>query len=97
MDGNPECKLKGVILPVPTNQRMNSYLKEIADLCGISKRLTTHHASQIASHSSLQINTLQNLKSRQVTVWKRAKLSILHRCAFLTKNAFLPAKLPKII
>ena len=26
------------------NQRMNSYLKEIADLCGINKNLTTHTA-----------------------------------------------------
>ena len=31
-------------LPVLTNQRMNSYLKEIADVCGIKKRLTFHMA-----------------------------------------------------
>ena len=30
------------LLPMHTNQKMNSYLKEIADLCGIKKRLTTH-------------------------------------------------------
>jgi hypothetical protein len=29
----PACKKKGVLLPVPCNQKMNSYLKEIADLC----------------------------------------------------------------
>jgi len=29
-------------LPVCTNQRMNGYLKEIADLCNITKTLTTH-------------------------------------------------------
>ncbi len=29
-------------LPVLTNQRYNSYLKEIADVCGINKNLTTH-------------------------------------------------------
>ena len=33
---------KGTLLPVPCNQKMNSYLKEIADLCGIKKNLTTH-------------------------------------------------------
>ena len=33
---------KGTLLPVPCNQRMNSYLKEIAYLCGIKKNLTTH-------------------------------------------------------
>ena len=34
----------GQILPVPTNQKMNAYLKEIADVCGINKTLTTHCA-----------------------------------------------------
>ena len=32
------------LLPVPSNQKMNSYLKEIADITGISKILTTHTA-----------------------------------------------------
>ncbi|VYU35647.1 Tyrosine recombinase XerD [Parabacteroides merdae] len=31
-------------MPVPSNQRMNSYLKEIADICGINKPLSTHVA-----------------------------------------------------
>ncbi|WP_323425849.1 site-specific integrase [Proteiniphilum sp.] len=30
------------LLPIHTNQKMNEYLKEIAALCGINKRLTTH-------------------------------------------------------
>ncbi|MTT11082.1 MULTISPECIES: site-specific integrase [Bacteroidales] len=41
---HPECLKKGVVLPVPSNQRMNSYLKEIADICGINKPLSTHVA-----------------------------------------------------
>ena len=40
----PARKKKGVLLPVPCNQKMNSYLKEIADLCQIKKNLTTHTA-----------------------------------------------------
>lgn len=44
---HPDCIKTGKLLPVPSNQRMNSYLKEIADICGISKRLTTH----VARHS----------------------------------------------
>jgi integrase len=32
------------LLPVPSNQKMNSYLKEIADIAGINKILTTHTA-----------------------------------------------------
>ena len=39
---HPECIRKNVVLPVPSNQRMNSYLKEIADVCGIKKTLSTH-------------------------------------------------------
>lgn len=37
-----ECT--GKLLPVLCNQRMNSYLKEIADVCGIHKNLSTHIA-----------------------------------------------------
>lgn len=41
---HPICQKKRVLLPVPCNQKMNSYLKEIADLCLIKKNLTTHAA-----------------------------------------------------
>jgi site-specific recombinase XerD len=34
--------INGRVLPVLTNQKMNAYLKEIADLSGIKKNLTTH-------------------------------------------------------
>ncbi len=33
-----------LLLPVLSNQKMNAYLKEIADLCGIDKNLTFHMA-----------------------------------------------------
>jgi site-specific recombinase XerD len=32
------------LLPIPSNQKYNAYLKEIADVCGIQKRLTSHAA-----------------------------------------------------
>lgn len=35
---------KGQLLPVLSNQKLNSYLKEIADLCGITKNVTFHLA-----------------------------------------------------
>ncbi len=34
----------GRLLPVLSNQKLNSYLKEIADLCGITKTITFHLA-----------------------------------------------------
>lgn len=40
----PLCAKTGALLPVTSNQKMNSYLKEIADFCGIQKNLTTHTA-----------------------------------------------------
>lgn len=41
---DPYCLNKGVLLPTPSNQKMNAYLKEIADLCGINKKMTFHTA-----------------------------------------------------
>lgn len=38
------CKKHGVLFPVLCNQKMNAYLKELADICGIKKTLTTHEA-----------------------------------------------------
>ncbi len=38
------CKARGKLLPVPSNSKMNAYLKEIADICNIPKNLTTHCA-----------------------------------------------------
>lgn len=34
----------GMVFPMISNQRMNSYLKEIGDICGINKNLTFHLA-----------------------------------------------------
>lgn len=36
--------LDGQLMPIITNQKLNCYLKEIADICGIEKNLTFHLA-----------------------------------------------------
>ena len=41
---HPYCVANGRLLPIRSNQRFNGYLKEIADICGINKNLTTHTA-----------------------------------------------------
>ena len=41
---NDYCQKRGVLLPVCSNQKMNLYLKELADICGIRKHLSTHAA-----------------------------------------------------
>lgn len=44
------------LLPVKSNQKMNAYLKEVADLCGITKNLTMH----MARHTFATTVTLSN-------------------------------------
>jgi site-specific recombinase XerD len=41
---HPQCLHEGRVLPVPSNQKMNAYLKEIAALCGFQKQMTFHTA-----------------------------------------------------
>lgn len=53
---HPQCLNEERLLPVLSNQKMNSYLKEIADLCGINKELTFH----IARHTFATTVTLSN-------------------------------------
>ncbi|AZB01816.1 site-specific integrase [Chryseobacterium joostei] len=53
---HPICINTGKLLPVLSNQKMNAYLKEIADLCGINKELTYH----IARHTFATTVTLSN-------------------------------------
>ena len=53
---HPQCSNQNKLLPILTNQRMNSYLKEIAAACNINKELTFH----IARHTFATTVTLTN-------------------------------------
>lgn len=53
---HPVCVKYNKLLPVNSNQKYNSYLKEIADLCGIKKTLTSH----MARHTFATTVTLSN-------------------------------------
>lgn len=66
-----------VVLPVLSNQRMNSYLKELADICKINKNLTFHmsrhtFATTITLSNGVPIETVSkmlghsNLKTTQI-------------------------------
>lgn len=46
----------GTLLPVLSNQKINAYLKEIADVCGINKEITFH----VARHTFATTVTLGN-------------------------------------
>jgi site-specific recombinase XerD len=41
---HPYCEMYNKLLPINSNQRYNAYLKELAEICGIKKHLTTHTA-----------------------------------------------------
>ena len=70
-NANPNSEF---LLPVDLNQKMNSYLKEIADVCGINKRLTTHTARHtfatllITNHVTLtNVSTMMGHSSTVMT------------------------------
>ena len=54
--GNLRAEVQGKLLPVLSNQKLNSYLKEIADLCGVDKNITFH----LARHTFATTVTLFN-------------------------------------
>lgn len=62
---HPVVKTKGVVLPVISNQKVNVYLKEIADLAKIDKHLTFHIARHTFATMSLNnhvpIETIQKM------------------------------------
>lgn len=53
---HPVALAKGTLFPVISNQRMNGYLKEIAEICGINKNFTFH----LARHTFATTVTLSN-------------------------------------
>jgi site-specific recombinase XerD len=50
------AEITGKLLPFKSNQKMNGYLKEIADICGITQVLSTH----VARHTFATTVTLAN-------------------------------------
>lgn len=60
---NEKAQSKGVLLPVPCNQVMNRYLKEIGSLCRIDKVLTTH----VARHTYATVCLSQGVRIENVS------------------------------
>jgi integrase len=74
--GHPMCVRRNRLLPVSSNQKMNTYLKEIADACGITKKMTFHtsrhtFATTVTLSNGVPIETVgkmlghRNLKTTQ--------------------------------
>jgi integrase len=60
---HPICLSKKRILPMKSNQKLNAYLKELADLCDITKPITMH----IARHTFATTILLSNGVSMEAT------------------------------
>jgi integrase len=63
---HPQCENKGLLLPVLSNQKMNAYLKEIADLSDVLKHLTFHlarhtFATTVTQSNSVPIETVSKM------------------------------------
>lgn len=62
-EDNPKAAEKGTLLPVPCNQVMNRYLKEIGNICEIDKVLTTH----VARHTYATVCLSQGVRIENVS------------------------------
>ena len=60
---HPICSNKNRLLPMKSNQKLNAYLKELADLCDITKPMTMH----IARHTFATTVLLTNGVSMEAT------------------------------
>jgi site-specific recombinase XerD len=105
-EDHPECELKNRLLPVLSNQKMNAYLKEVADLCGIEKNLTMHMArhtfATYALNNGVPMDTVGNVlghRSIKTTqIYAKVldkKISYLPRMGSIMRQ-FCPVLLSKI-
>ncbi|MBK9563675.1 MAG: site-specific integrase [Saprospiraceae bacterium] len=60
---HPDCVSKNKLLPMKSNQKLNAYLKELADICEITKPMTMH----IARHTFATTVLLSNGVSMEAT------------------------------
>ncbi|MFD2602947.1 site-specific integrase [Flavobacterium suzhouense] len=67
---HPLCLSRGAVLPVASNQKMNAYLKEIAELCGFDCELNTHKArrtfgSTVTLNNDVPIHVVKEMLGHQ--------------------------------
>ncbi|MBB6270737.1 site-specific recombinase XerD [Pedobacter cryoconitis] len=53
---NPHCKINNHLISVNSNYRYNCYLKELSDICGLSRELNSHLARH--TFADLMLNVL---------------------------------------
>ena len=77
------------VLPIISNQRYNSYLQEIADLCGIEIRLTSHIARHTAAtlmlNSGIAIEVVAKILGHSSTKMTQHYAKLLDKTVINTK------------
>ena len=83
-ENHPEVQTSDKVLPVLSNQKMNAYLKELADICGIAKPISTHSAR----HTFATTVALENNISLEVVskVLGHSNTKMTQRYARTTEN-----------
>lgn len=83
-EANPVCLHNGTLLPVISNVKMNAYLKELADICGIKKTITTHtarhtFASTVALANGVSMENVAKMLGHSDTKMTRHYAKVLDR------------------
>jgi site-specific recombinase XerD len=88
---HPVCVQKGTLLPVLCNQKMNMYLKELADICGITKQISTHtgrhsFATSIALANNVSIENVAKMLGHSDTKMTRHYARVLDKSIMRDMN-----------
>ena len=79
-------------LPLISNQRYNAYLKEVADICGIKKTLTTHLARHTAAtlmlNAGIAIEVVSKILGHSNTKMTQHYAKLLDKTVINTKIEF---------
>jgi len=78
------CRMKGILLPALSNQKMNSYLKELSTICGINKEITTHtgrhsFATSVALANGVSIENVAKMLGHSNTNMTRHYARVLDK------------------
>lgn len=85
------CRKRGLLFPVPSNQKLNQYLKDIQDLLGIKEKIHTHLARKtcttlfivngVPQATTCQVMgfSLQMMEKHYLSVRKDVILSDVHK------------------
>jgi site-specific recombinase XerD len=97
---DPECNACNKLLPIKSNQKLNSYLSEIAELCEVDKHVTMHlgrhtFATTVTLTNGVPIETVQkmlghkNLSTTQICHFFNDEMLMTELCCWarLQKNS----------